>query len=53
MYHYFVGRSEQNNLRHILCLNRDGQDYRISRIRDIYSNVPWQKVDVHPLQRNI
>ncbi len=49
----YVGRSEHSDLRHVLCLNRDGQDYRICRIRDLYANVPLQKVVLRPLQRNI
>ncbi len=48
-----VGRSEQRDLRHVLCLNQDEQDYRIFRIRDLYANAPLQKVALHLLQRNV
>ena len=48
-----VGRNEQSDLRHVFCLNQDFQDYRIFRIRDLYTNVPLQKVVLHPGQRNI
>ena len=41
------------NLVILVCLNQDFQDYRIFRIRDLYANVPLQKVALHPLQGNI